>query len=245
MKVLENIKFDKLEKLFLNNNEILDINILEKSNFKELKELYLNNNNISDITILEKLNFEKLETLSLDNNKIKDFNIINKINNKKNIISMNNKEYFSNCNYNNFINGSYFINGIKSEKNIISMNNEENFVDDEWMKAFTLPGQYIKNDMEIENKTNIVFKTTQGTYTNLVIGKEETISELIQKYLKRKGLFDQDTKYIIFLYSGTRINDNDKTTVKQFFGFVNCPIIIVNYCYNFIGAINKSVEFYL
>ena len=50
--MLEKVKFKKLDKLWLGNNKITDINILEKVNFKELIKLNLTNNNIFDIKVL-------------------------------------------------------------------------------------------------------------------------------------------------------------------------------------------------
>ena len=47
LKILEKVKFDKLEILNLSSNKVLDINILKGLNFKKLKQLYLYNNNIS------------------------------------------------------------------------------------------------------------------------------------------------------------------------------------------------------
>ena len=44
IKVLEKVKFDKLEILNLIGNEISDINNLENFNFKELKDLDLSYN---------------------------------------------------------------------------------------------------------------------------------------------------------------------------------------------------------
>ena len=226
MKVLENIQFHKLEKLYLGNNEISDINKLEKVNFKELKELYLNNNNISDIKILEKLNFEKLETLSLDNNKIKDFDIINKINIKKKIISINSIN--NNANFSNGIDYNF-------QYNIFE-------VEEEWMAGYINPKNLIQNNMKTENKTNVIFKTTQGKCTNLVIEKDKTISDLLWLYLRRNGLYD--SRDVIFLYNATRLREYDKTTIEQFFRSVY-PYIIVNDIHDLIGATNKYVEFYL
>ena len=52
IKVLEKVKFGKLEKLALSSNNISNnINILENVIFKELKELYLYSNNISEIKV--------------------------------------------------------------------------------------------------------------------------------------------------------------------------------------------------
>ena len=63
-------QFEKLEKLNLRSNKILNINILEKVNFNALKELDLSFNIISDISILGKVKFEKLKKLDLRSNNI-------------------------------------------------------------------------------------------------------------------------------------------------------------------------------
>ena len=83
IKVLEKVKFNKLEKLDLENCNILDINILGNVNFKELKQLNLANNKISDIKVLGKVQFNKLEKLSLRCNKISDINILENVNFEK------------------------------------------------------------------------------------------------------------------------------------------------------------------
>ena len=70
IKVLEKVKFNKLEILNLGWNKISNINILENVKFKKLKELNLSCNNISDIKVLEKVKFNKLEKLNLGWNKI-------------------------------------------------------------------------------------------------------------------------------------------------------------------------------
>ena len=73
-------KFENLQKLDIGNNEISDINILGKVNFLRLKELYLFHNNISDIRVFEKVKFERLEILNLGDNKISDIKAIEKTN---------------------------------------------------------------------------------------------------------------------------------------------------------------------
>ena len=77
------IKFEKLIILNLNNNQISNINILQNFNCAELKELNLRYNNITDITPLEKVKFEKLEILNLDMNNIYDIKILEKVNFKE------------------------------------------------------------------------------------------------------------------------------------------------------------------
>ena len=58
--------------MYLNGNNICDIDILNKVDFKKLKVLYLNNNLIADIKVLERTNFNELNELNLKCNNIKD-----------------------------------------------------------------------------------------------------------------------------------------------------------------------------
>ena len=59
-----------MEKLYLCENLISDIEILATTDFKNLKVLNLNGNRIYDIDILEIVNFKNLEKLGLIHNKI-------------------------------------------------------------------------------------------------------------------------------------------------------------------------------
>ena len=69
------IKSNYLEKIYFSNNKIADISILEKVHLENLQTLYLNNNDISDINILSKANFPNLKNLSLHDNKISDIKV--------------------------------------------------------------------------------------------------------------------------------------------------------------------------
>ena len=92
------------------------------------------------------------------------------------------------------------------------------------------------------NKVNLVFKTTGGLKTNLIINYGTTVSEALLIYLKRVGkpeLFDPNSG-IFFLYNAKRINLNDNTKIEDFirnFGNQINPIIIVNDVKNLIGAL--------
>ena len=58
LKLLEDIKLLKLEKLNLGGNSISKINFLETDKFKDLKVLNFYNNKIYDIKVLERVKFE-------------------------------------------------------------------------------------------------------------------------------------------------------------------------------------------
>ena len=58
--------------LNLNNNAIKDISILEKVKFEGLQALFLRNNAIKDISVFDKKKYEALRQLDLRNNAIDD-----------------------------------------------------------------------------------------------------------------------------------------------------------------------------
>ena len=83
IKGFENANFARLKQLNFKDNKIQDIDILEKVNFKGLKELGFLKNKISDIKVLEKVKFEKLEYLDLGENNISNIDILEKVNFKE------------------------------------------------------------------------------------------------------------------------------------------------------------------
>ena len=77
---LENTEFKFLEILHIKGNQISNISVLEKVDYKSLKKLNLGDNNISDITVLAKVNFKKLESLNLGKNKkLSDISVLEKV----------------------------------------------------------------------------------------------------------------------------------------------------------------------
>ena len=93
--LINNVKSQYLEKLYLNNNKLNSLSFLENLDFPELKEIYLNDNDINEIKLFDI--FPSLEYIEIKNNKITELaglnNIINrlpnlgKINLKGNIIN--------------------------------------------------------------------------------------------------------------------------------------------------------------
>ena len=71
-KILSQINFDSLQKLFLNFNNLVDINYLIKAKYPQLFVLDFSNNNIKNIKILNKVNISQLQILNLSANKISD-----------------------------------------------------------------------------------------------------------------------------------------------------------------------------
>ena len=123
-----------------------------------------------------------------------------------------------------------------------------NYMEDEdWMKGFKMGVEEVtnigeNNDSESQlpgPKLNVIFKTTKGTQTTLVLTHGTTIDTALKKYLKRVGkpelIIKKDSK-ICFLYNATQLKFGDNTTIEQFFKFNNNPTVVVNDVNNLIGA---------
>ena len=73
-----NCDFKKLKLLYLYNNKIVNIEGLRNCHFYKLEQLLLYNNQIENIDILSNCNFNQLKILNLYNNKIKDISPLTK-----------------------------------------------------------------------------------------------------------------------------------------------------------------------
>ena len=95
---------------------------------------------------------------------------------------------------------------------------------------------------EVGSKIEIIFRTTQGMTTSIIFDDNDSVSNLLKKYLKRvdrpeliSSLMEGGNK-IAFLYNGKFLKINDTTKVKDIFKNSSDPKIIVNDVNNVIGA---------
>ena len=91
---------------------------------------------------------------------------------------------------------------------------------------------------QMGNKKNVVFKTTMGIITNILIDYGKTMSELLKVYLTRVDKMELfNTKNTIaFLFNAKKIEWLDDTKVEIFFRFTPQPTIVVNDMRGLIGA---------
>ena len=91
---------------------------------------------------------------------------------------------------------------------------------------------------QIPGKINVVFKTTMGVITNVLIDHGKTMSELFQVYLKKVDKFELFNKEntIYFLFNARIIGFLDNTKVEDFFRITPNPTIVVNDVRGLIGA---------
>ena len=91
---------------------------------------------------------------------------------------------------------------------------------------------------QLDNKINVVFKTTMGIITNVLIDRGKTMSYLFQVYLKKVNKFELFNKpnTIFFLFNAKRFDFLDNKKVEDVFVFNPSPTIVVNDVRGFIGA---------
>ena len=91
---------------------------------------------------------------------------------------------------------------------------------------------------QMGNKKNVVFKTTMGIITNVLIDYGKTMTELLKVYLTRVDKMELfNTKNTIaFLFNAKKIEWLDDTKVEIFFRFTPQPTIVVNDMRGLIGA---------
>ena len=79
--LLCSFKFNKLEQILLEENDIKNIDVLAKNNFgNKVKALDLSANKIASLNVLATLNFPNLNHLFLNNNQITSINVFVKVN---------------------------------------------------------------------------------------------------------------------------------------------------------------------
>ncbi len=124
-----------------------------------------------------------------------------------------------------------------------NMTNNMNEENDEWMKGFQMGVEEV-NSVPVEDNTpgpkmNVIFRTTQGTTTNMIYPYGTTIDQAFEKYLTRVGrpdLYRDKSNQICFLFNGSQVKFGNTTKVEVFFRNITGPKIIVNDVHNLIGA---------
>ena len=124
-----------------------------------------------------------------------------------------------------------------------SMMGQMDDADSEWMKGFQMGVEEVNSSQQEENvagpKINIIFRTTQGTTTNMIYPYGITLDQALEKYLARVGrpdLYRDKSNQICFLFNGSQIKFGEQQKVEVFFRNITGPKIIVNDVHNLIGA---------
>ena len=90
---------------------------------------------------------------------------------------------------------------------------------------------------EVGSKIRIIFKTTHGVITNIIFDANDSVSNLLKKYLKRIGRPElEGGNKIAFIFNANPLKINDTTKAKDIFKNDSNPKITVNDVNNMIGA---------
>ena len=142
---------------------------------------------------------------------------------------MQNPMMFANPNMNMNMMNPFMIGGnwMNIYLNMNNMNNMNNIINN---MPFPNP--------QGQSKINVIFKTTMGVVTNVLIDYGKTMSDLFQVYLKRVDKIElyntKDT--ILFLFNAKKLSFTDNTKVEDFFKLTPNPTIVVNDVKGLIGA---------
>ena len=126
----------------------------------------------------------------------------------------------------------------------MNMMNQGTNIGGNWTSMYNI-GQTNNNNInnnsqgiQMGNKKNVVFKTTMGIITNILIDYGKTMTELLKVYLTRVDKMELfNTKNTIaFLFNAKKIEWLDDTKVEIFFRFTPQPTIVVNDMRGLIGA---------
>ena len=126
----------------------------------------------------------------------------------------------------------------------MNMMNQGMNIGGNWTSMYNI-GQTNNNDInnnsqgiQMGYKKNVVFKTTMGIITNILIDYGKTMTELLKVYLTRVDKMELfNTKNTIaFLFNAKKIEWLDDTKVEIFFRFTPQPTIVVNDMRGLIGA---------
>ena len=109
-----------------------------------------------------------------------------------------------------------------------------------WDRIYDKTNMPILNVSEKKSKINLIFQTTNGKNTNLVLDFGTTVNTALIKYLeklKRVDLIGKNSLY--FLYNAMKIDFNDQTPIEKKFKFYDSPQIMVVDVQDLIGAEQK------
>ena len=130
---------------------------------------------------------------------------------------------------NNFMPNMLFNNNINFMPNMMGMNINFNNDNEEWLKGFQMGVEQVKE--ENRKKMNVIFRTTQGSTTNLLLEYGTTIDKMLEIYLNRVGrpeLYREKTDRIAFLFNSFKIRFGDQTPIEKFFENTHNPKIVVD-----------------
>lgn len=200
------------------NNKIIDINSNDNDKFLRINFKYDNGTNIYDVPVQCKSN-DKLEipinhflNVTVIKKEEYDFFITKKI--KKRNINLTVEE--------NGLNGNNYYILVKKKVNEKNQKNDSSSDDENELTKF--------NNNILGSPINIMFNASWGLNVLIQSGKNNTLKDLVMKYLQKIGKpLLSYKKDFVFLYLGKKLNIEDEKTLDQIGLKEKSIIVVVDY----------------
>ena len=114
---------------------------------------------------------------------------------------------------------------MQEEANMFNMS-----LQDQMMRQMVRQQQMMQLMNEQDKKQiNIVFQDIKGKFTNITFYEDDTIEDLYKEYLTKAPLYGHYYYQVMFKYNGLSLAKTDKTTLRNYFGYVFNPVITVDF----------------
>jgi len=129
---------------------------------------------------------------------------------------INNPNQMNNINLNNMVN---------LNNNINNMNPQQPFFISNNIPIPSLPIGIPQNGFSQENDYTLIFDIPSGTKIVCYVSADKSIKEMIQIFINKVGIEQEDLKYIFFLFNSKKIDINSEEKIKDLFGGIHNPKI--------------------
>ena len=129
----------------------------------------------------------------------------------------NNPNQMNNINLNNMVN---------LNNNINNMNPQQPFFISNNIPIPSLPIGIPQNGFSQENDYTLIFDIPSGTKIVCYVSADRSIKEMIQIFINKVGIEQEDLKDIVFLFNSKKIDINSEEKIKELFGSSLNPRIL-------------------
>jgi hypothetical protein len=130
---------------------------------------------------------------------------------------INNPNQMNNINLNNMVN---------LNNNINNMNPQQPFFISNNIPIPSLPIGIPQNGFSQENDYTLIFDIPSGTKIVCYVSADKSIKEMIQIFINKVGIEQEDLKDIVFLFNSKKIDINSEEKIKELFGSSLNPRIL-------------------
>ena len=144
--------------------------------------------------------------------------------NQLNMLRMQQMNPISNPNQMNNINLNNMVN---LNNNINNMNPQQPFFISNNIPIQSLPIGILQNGFSQENDYEVRFYCPNRTNITYCVSADKSIKEMIQIFINKIGIEQEDLKYIFFFFNSKKIDINSEKKIKDLFDGIHNPEIVL------------------